>query len=205
MRRLLPTFRLPQAYWPCAGAAAIALTAWVLQLTGQRFWAHWLLSVGALSLLIAPLGAIWRNLQSGHYDSLALPVLTVAVAVSWRQYWVAIAAGGLVVISDAVLASAYRREHRRLQQGAPDFPERAEILRGRKTVETHVDRLSLGDKLIIRAGMIVPVDVSVMDGAVEYDAQLLVAGASHSRAAAGMLVPSGARILQQDAFLRVEQ
>lgn len=141
----------------------------VLEITKQRTAAHWLLGSVAIIELLPLLWAMWRDLQSGSYGIDILAATAIVTSVILGQYWAAIVVVLMLTGGEALENFAEHRAKSELDALLSHAPRKAHVLRKGKTFDVAVSELHAGDKIIIKAGELVPVDALIIEGAASFD------------------------------------
>jgi heavy metal translocating P-type ATPase len=141
----------------------------ILQLAGQKTASHWV--IGAVSIMeVFPLA--WdmaQDIRSGRYGIDILAATAVVASVILGQYWAAIVVVLMLTGGEALEDFAHHRAQTELDELLRHAPQKAQVVRKGKTAEVPVSELKIGDKIIINAGDLVPVDAVVLEGAANFD------------------------------------
>lgn len=140
-----------------------------LEITRQRTAAHWLLGSVAIIELLPLLWAMWQDLQSGSYGIDILAATAIVTSVILGQYWAAIVVVLMLTGGEALENFAEHRAKSELDALLQHAPRKAHVLRKGKTFDVAVSELHAGDKIIIKAGELVPVDALIIEGAASFD------------------------------------
>jgi heavy metal translocating P-type ATPase len=141
----------------------------ILQLVKQRAAAHWLLSVIAIFEVLPILWAMWQDLRSGHYGIDLLAATAIIVSVVLGQYWAAIVVVLMLTGGEGLEDFAEHRAKNELDTLLKRAPRKALLLRKGKTYEVSVSELKISDKIIIKAGELVPADAIIIEGRASFD------------------------------------
>lgn len=166
MQRIGHFFR---EYYLFSGAFLAAVGAAGLELTKQHVWAHWLLGIAAILELLPLLWGMWQDLRDGTYGVDILAATAILTSVIMKEYW-----AGLVIVlmltgGEGLEDYANRRASRELDALLDRAPQKAHVIRGRKTLDIPVKQVVVGDKVIIRPGELVPVDAVIIEGQADFD------------------------------------
>ncbi len=166
MKRLLRFFRTYKLFSLALVAVIIGL---ILELTGYHTAAKWFLIVISVFELIPLLVGMWRDFRSGKYGVDILAATAIVASVILGQYWAAIIVVFMLTGGEALEDFAQHRARSELDALLKHAPRKANILRKGKVVEVKVDEIHVGDKIIIKAGELVPVDCIIIEGTASFD------------------------------------
>lgn len=156
-------------YKQFAVAVAALIIALVLQLLGQATIAHWLLGIISLVATLPLLKGMWDDMRSGAYGIDILAITAIVTSVIMREYWAAIVIVVMLTGGEALEDYAEHRAKTELDALLTRAPQKATIMRGRKTVTVPVHEVALGDKVILKPGEVVPVDAVILEGTGNFD------------------------------------
>lgn len=141
----------------------------ILQFSGQATAAHWLLGIVSL-LEVLPLGwQMSQDVRAGTYGIDILAATAIVTSVILGQYWAAIVVVIMLTGGEALEHYASHRARSELDALLARAPQQAHVLRKGKTLDVAVSELKPGDKIIIKAGEVVPVDAVVIEGTASFD------------------------------------
>lgn len=150
-------------------AAVAALIGLGLFLSGETLSAQILLSTVSLIAVIPLLKDMWEHLRSGGYGIDILAVTAIVTAVLLGEYWAAIIVVIMLTGGEALEDYAEHRAKAELDALLSKAPQRATVLRGRKTLVIPVHEVETGDKILLKAGEVVPVDAVILEGGGSFD------------------------------------
>ena len=156
-------------YQQFSWAFLVALAGLALDLQGKDFIAHLLLGSAAIISVIPLLWGMMRDLQSGKYGIDILAATAIITAVIMGEYWAAIVVVLMLTGGESLEDYAERRAERELDALLSRAPQQAHVVRGRKTIDIAARDVQVGDKIIIKAGEMVPVDAIVLEGSANFD------------------------------------
>jgi heavy metal translocating P-type ATPase len=145
------------------------LIALPLDLVGKDTVSHWLLGLAAIASVIPLTWDMIQDLRSGKYGVDILAATAIVTSVIMQEYWAAIVIVLMLTGGESLEAYAQARARTELDALLSSAPKKAHVLRGRKTVDIAVSEVHAGDKLIIKAGEIVPVDAVILEGSASFD------------------------------------
>lgn len=131
--------------------------------------AKWLVSGFSVAALIPLLRSMWEDLRSGTYGIDILAATAIGSAVILGEYWAAIVVVLMLTGGEALENYANRRARSELDALLRHAPRTAHVLRKGKTVRIPVSEIKVGEKVIIKAGELVPVDAIILDGTASFD------------------------------------
>ena len=141
----------------------------VLELTGHKTAVGWLLGTVAVLELLPLAWDMWQDIQSGRYGIDILAATAILTSVILGQYWAAIVVVLMLTGGEGLEDYAEHRARRELDALLKQAPQKARVVRKGKTTEVPASELRVGDKIIIKAGELVPVDAVIIDGAASFD------------------------------------
>lgn len=155
MKRVLRFFR---DYLLFSLALLAGIAGLILELLKYHTAAHILLAVVSVAEALPLIWDMWQDFRSGKYGIDVLAATAIIASVALHQYW-----AGLVVVlmltgGKSLEDYAGKRAQSELDVLLSHVPITANVLRKNKLVKVEVDDIKVGDKLIIRAGEVVPVD-----------------------------------------------
>jgi heavy metal translocating P-type ATPase len=139
---------------PIAGLS-LGLAAW---LAGQPTLAQWAWALGAAPVVVALAVAIVRDVLAGRFgvDAVAFVSMSAALALGEALAAVVVAimyAGGNVL--EAIAVARAERDLRSLVDRAPRIAHRR---LDQRIEDVPIEAVAIGDRLLVRAGEVVPVD-----------------------------------------------
>ncbi len=141
----------------------------ILDLTGQDKIAHLILAATALGSTLPLLAGMYRDLQDGKYGIDILAATAIITSVVLHEYWTAIIIVFMLTGGESLEDYAEHRARRELDSLLENAPQKAHILRGRKTIEVNIKDVKVNDKVLVRPGEVVPVDGVIIDGQTSLD------------------------------------
>jgi heavy metal translocating P-type ATPase len=140
-----------------------------LELTKHHGLAHWLLAIVAIGEVCPLLWDMWQDLRSGKYGIDILAATAIIASVILGQYWAAIVVVLMLTGGEGLEDFAEHRAKRELDALLEHAPQIAHVIRKGKTLDIGVQELHVGDKILIKAGELVPVDAIVIEGSASFD------------------------------------
>lgn len=150
-------------------AILAVLVGLVLNLSGQTTIAHWILAIVSIAAVIPLLKDMLEHLRSGGYGIDILAVTSIVTAVILGEYWAAIIVVVMLTGGEALEDYAEHRAKSELNALLTKAPQKATVLRGRKTVEIPAREVVVGDKILLKPGEVVPVDAVILEGSGNFD------------------------------------
>lgn len=146
-----------------------AIAALILELTKRHTAAHWTLGITALVSTLPLLWGMLEDLRSGKYGLDILAITAIVVSVIMKEYW----AGMIIVLmltgGEALEDYAEERAKTELSALLKRKPKKAHKIKGNKTLDVKVSDVSVGDKIVIYPGEVVPVDCVIIEGSSSFD------------------------------------
>ncbi|MCC2314886.1 heavy metal translocating P-type ATPase [Cellulomonas xiejunii] len=155
------------AYPVVLATLAVALVGGVLELSGHGTAARWVVSAFAAVVVVRQVRGMVADLRAGSYgvDLLAATAIVATVAVG--EYWAALVVCLMLSGGEALEDYAAGRARRELTGLLENAPRTAHLRDGAgQPVDVPVERVAVGDLLVVRPFEVVPVDgVLESDGA----------------------------------------
>ena len=164
------------------------LAAWALKSPG---WAHHIWMAGVVSGGAIIVTGTIRGALRGQWASDVVATLAIVTSVVMDE-----PLAGLIVVvmqtgGEALERYAEGRASRAVQQLEADRPTSAHVLRGDEVSDIRADEIVVGDRIIVRAGELVPCDGIVEDGRSELDTSMLTGESLPQSIEPGVPVSSG--------------
>lgn len=166
MKKIWKTIRHYPLFFIAVAASSVALA---LTLTGRSTAANWILIATALLELVPLLRGMLHDIRAGKYGVDILAATAIITSVLLQEYWAGIVIVLMLTGGEALEDYAEHRAERELNALLTRAPQKARVLRGRKETEVNIDEVRVGDKVIIRAGELVPVDAVILEGSATFD------------------------------------
>lgn len=166
MRRLI---RFVRHYRLFSVSIITVLVGIGLELADQSTIAKWLLSGVSLSALLPMLKNMWHDIRSGKYGIDILAATAVISAVALGEYWAALVVVVMLTGGEMLENYAQHRAKSELDALLKHAPRTANIIRKGKTLRVPVSEIKVGEKVLVKAGEVVPVDAVIIDGTASFD------------------------------------
>jgi cation transport ATPase len=134
----------------CAGGVA-----WVL---GKPELADWVWAAGAVPVIVGLMVSIVRDLLAGRFGVDAVALLSMVGALALRQNLAAIVVAVMYAGGNALEEFAISRAERDLRSLIDRAPRVAHRDAAGRVDDVPVAEVLIGDRLLVRAGEVVPVD-----------------------------------------------
>jgi heavy metal translocating P-type ATPase len=140
-----------------------------LQLQGYTTAAHWVIGTIAIIEVLPLLYNMLQDLRDGTYGIDILAATAIVVSVILNQTW-----AGLVVVlmltgGESLEDYGENRSKSELEALLKQAPQIAHVIRNRKTLDVKAADITIGDRIIIRPGELVPVDAIILEGTADFD------------------------------------
>ena len=145
------------------------LIALPLDIAGFHIAAHIILGASALINTVPLVWDMIQDLRVGTYGVDILAATAIVTSVVLGQYWAGMVIVLMLTGGEALEDYAERRAKTELTALLERAPTKAHLIKGRKTIDVTVKSLRQSDKIIIRAGEVVPVDAVIVDGTASFD------------------------------------
>jgi heavy metal translocating P-type ATPase len=166
MQRVLRFGRLYKLF---SGTVLAVIAGLALELTGQPTIARWLLSIIAIVAAGPLLWDMWQDFRAGKYGIDILAATAIITSVVLGQYWAAIVVVLMLTGGESLEDFAEHRARSELDDLLKRAPRTAHVIRKGKTLDVNVSELHTGDKILIKAGEVVPVDAIIIEGVASFD------------------------------------
>lgn len=164
-----PLFRFLREYRLFSLTIATVIIGLILQFTNHHTAVQWLLSVVSLIATLPLIWDMWQDVRSGRYGIDILAITAIVSAVILGEYWAAIVVVVMLTGGESLEDYAHNRAKSELNALLKHAPQTARVIRKGKTLTVPVNQLHVGDKILINAGDLVPVDSIVLDGSASFD------------------------------------
>jgi heavy metal translocating P-type ATPase len=150
-------------------AALALIAALILQFTGQKDLIHWVLGTVAIFETIPLLWSMVKDIRSGSYGIDILAATAIVASVLLKQDWAAIVVVLMLTGGESLEDYADHRAKRELSALLDRAPQKAHVIRNRKTLEVKVSEVKVGETIVIKPGELVPVDAIITEGMGSFD------------------------------------
>ncbi len=152
------------------GLVLIAVLAGLtMDLTGNDVIAHWILGGTSLISALPLISGMIEDLRSGKYGIDLLAATAIVTSVILHEYWAGIIIVLMLTGGESLEDYAERRARTELDALLTRAPKQAHLVKGRKMLDVAVSSVRVGDKLVIKAGEVVPVDAEIIEGESGFD------------------------------------
>ncbi len=141
----------------------------LLYLSGQKNAAKYLIDTVAIIETIPLLINMYHDIQLGRYGVDILAATSIITGVILGQYWASIVVVLMLTGGQALEEYAGRRAQSELKALLKQAPQKANLLIKGKVKITPVELIKINDRIIIKAGEVVPVDGKIIDGQANFD------------------------------------
>lgn len=145
-------------------ASVAALIGLGLDLAQLDTASHWVLIITALIISIPLATDMVKTLRAGHFGIDVLALTAIITSLVLGEYWAAIIIVLMLTGGESLEDYAEKRAKKELTALLAHRPKKAHLLKGRKTIDVRVSEISVGDKLIILPGEVIPVDATIIEG-----------------------------------------
>ena len=166
MKRLFKFFR---DYILFSLALIAGIAGVVLELLHYYLAAHIVIAAISIGEALPLVWDMWQEFRSGKYGIDILAATAIIASVALQQYWAALVVVLMLTGGQSLEDYAGKRAQSELSTLLSKVPSTANVLRKNKEVEVKVEEIKVGDKLIIRAGEVVPVDAEIIEGQANFD------------------------------------
>lgn len=147
----------------------VTLISLALDLFNKDTYAHMLLGASSLVMVIPMLRDMWLTLQEGKYGVDILAATAIITSVLLHEYWTGIIIVLMLTGGEALEDYAENRAKKELSSLLDRAPTQATVLRKNQEIVVSVEKLKIGDRILVRTGEVIPVDGVVIDGTTSVD------------------------------------
>ncbi|MEN2736189.1 heavy metal translocating P-type ATPase [Microbacterium sp. X-17] len=166
MRRMA---RLARRYWVVTLTLGIGLIGVILALAGAGWLVQWLFSVYALAVAVWQAAGMVRAMAHGRFGLDILAITAIVATVLVGEFVAALIVVLMLTGGDALEDYANRRAKRELDALLTRAPQLAHLVVDGGYQEVPVDRVEVGDALLVRPSEIVPVDGILLSARAAFD------------------------------------
>ncbi len=146
------------------GVAAVAL-----EILKFHTIAHIVLAVLAIGEVMPLLWDMWQEIRSGAYGIDILAATAIIASVVLGQYWAALVVVLMITGGQSLEDYAGKRAQSELDVLLARVPSTASVIRKNKIIKVKVDDIKVGERFIVKAGEVVPVDAVITEGQANFD------------------------------------
>jgi heavy metal translocating P-type ATPase len=150
-------------------ALVTSIVGLVLDIVGYHLAAHWLIGVVAIAEVFPLLWDMWEDVRSGRYGIDLLAATAIVASVLLHQYWAGMVVVLMLTGGTSLEDFAEHRARSELDALLKHAPQTARIIRKGKAVQVKVSEIRINDKIVIKAGELVPVDAVIIEGLASFD------------------------------------
>jgi heavy metal translocating P-type ATPase len=150
-------------------AALAFVISLVLQLSSEQLAAHIILGVVAIAEVFPLLWDMWQDVRTGRYGIDILAATAIVASVLLHQYWAGMVVVLMLTGGKALEDFAEHRAKSELDALLKHAPQTARVIRKGKTLTIPVEDIRINDKILIKAGELVPVDAIIIEGSASFD------------------------------------
>lgn len=166
MKKLLRFLRQYKLFSLAIVAVIIGL---ILLLADHKKASNIIIASVAIMQLFPLVWDMFQHVRSGRYGIDILASTAVVGSVLLGQYWAAIVIIVMLTGGEALENYAEHRAKRELDSLLKHAPLKAQLFKKGKIVEVNVSEIKIDDKIFIKAGDLVPVDATIIEGAANFD------------------------------------
>jgi heavy metal translocating P-type ATPase len=156
-------------YYQLGWVIIFSLLALILTFIGQNKIANIILAITAIINVIPLVIGMIKDIRHGTYGVDILAVTAIVTSVVLGEYWAGIIIVLMLTGGEALEDYAENRAKTELSSLLKKAPQKAHLVRGRKILDVKVEKVQVGDKILIKPGEVVPVDGIIIDGTSSFD------------------------------------
>lgn len=166
MKNIRPFLRQYKLFTFALVAGLIGLGLYFL---GYQTAAKWFITAVVAIEALPLIYKMYDDFRSGSYGIDILAATAIIVSLILGEYWAALVIVLMLTGGESLEDYAEHRARRELDSLLERAPQKAHLIKNRKTVDVKVSQLQIGDKILIKPGEIVPVDAIILDGSASFD------------------------------------
>ncbi len=179
-------------YKECSAAVLAAVIAGALETAGLTVGGEWVLGVASIAAVFFLAAGMWQDFRHGQWGLDILALVAIVSAVWLHQYWAAILVVIMLTGGESLEDYAEHRAQSELRSLLEHAPQTAHLLKaGGKISDVAAAAVKVGDKLVVRAGELVPVDASIIEGTSSFDESSLTGESLPQTRTVGQQIASG--------------
>lgn len=156
--------RFFREYYQFSWTVVAILFATGLTFAGFQKVAHILLVLTAAANLIPLVWGMIQDLRHGTYGVDILAAIAIITSIILGEYWAGIIIVLMLTGGEALEDYAENRAKAELSSLLDNAPKKAHLIKGRKIINVTVNKVQVGDKILIKPGEVVPVDGIIIEG-----------------------------------------
>jgi heavy metal translocating P-type ATPase len=161
--------RFGRDYLQLSLVLAASLVGLILDLSRVHGLAHLILGVTALISAAILLWGMLQDLRDGQYGIDILAATAIIASVLLGEYWTAMIVVLMLTGGEALEDYAENRAKTELDSLISRAPKRTHLLKAGKLTDILVSAVKVNDKLVIKAGELIPVDAILVEGQTSLD------------------------------------
>jgi heavy metal translocating P-type ATPase len=150
-------------------ALVTGLVGLVLIITRQKEIADILIAIVSVAEVLPLLWDMWQDFRSGSYGIDILAATAIITSVVLGQYWAALVVVLMLSGGQSLEDYANKRAQSELDALLAHAPLTANVLKKNKIIKVNVEDIQVGDKVVIKAGEVVPVDAVIIEGQASFN------------------------------------
>ncbi len=183
--------RFTRAYKLFSLAILSSVVALAMLFAGVSHIGNYVLLAVCIVVVLPLIRSMYIDVKHGTYGVDLLAVAAIITSLLLKEYWTGIVIVLMLTGGEALEDYAEHRSKRELDALLARAPQIAHIVRGRKTVDVPAAQVHAGDRILIKAGEVVPVDASIIDGTASFDESSLTGESTPESKTVGALILSG--------------
>jgi heavy metal translocating P-type ATPase len=141
----------------------------ILDVLGKDVLAHWVLGAGAAVAAVPLIWDMWQTVKTGGFGIDILAATAIVTSILLGEYWAGAVIALMLTSGEALEDYAERRAKSELSALLTKRPKLAHLQRGSKIVDVKASDVTVGDKVVVYPGEVVPVDGQIIEGASSLD------------------------------------
>lgn len=158
-----------KTYYLLSLAILALVVGTAIYFSGFHSAAYWIMGTVSVIECLPLVKSMWQDIRTGSYGIDILALTAIIASVILRQDFAAMIIVIMLTGGESLEDYAERRAHSELDYLLKGSPEKAHVLRGRKTLDVAASEVKVGDKIIVKPGEIVPVDAIILEGSSSFN------------------------------------
>ncbi len=194
--------RFFREYYQFGWVVITMIIALILAFMGLTKASHIVLAIIAIINTVPLVWGMIEDLRDGTYGVDILAVTAIITSVIMGEYWAGIIIVLMLTGGEALEDYAENRAKAELSALMDNAPKKAHLIKGRRTIDVAVNKVAVGDKVLVKPGEVVPVDGIIIEGDTSLDESSLTGESLPISKKSGDTVLSGAIVVDSTITIK---